>query len=260
MKSSDIRVRPVVVAVVAALALLAAACGGSDAVEPQAVEAAAQAPQIDDAGEAAADSPPIAFATDDEAADDQDAEDQDAAAPVNDAAAFGGASIPEVDEVVVTGDALVGFDGAAASDPAVGVASPVFEARNLADGERITLPAGGPIIVGFFAHWCPHCQAELPVLVDWLGSGALPDDVTFVAVSTAVSDERPNYPPSAWFNNEGWSGLAVADDAQASLLATHGFSGFPAFIAIDADGIVVDRVGGNVGVAGFDRLAASLAG
>ena len=244
--------------VLAALALSATACGGSDAVESQTAEAADTAESV----EITDDSPPSAFATDDsEDVDGDTADESTAEAPsaTNDAAAFGGAAIPEVDDVDVTGDSLVVFDATVSPDPAVGVAAPVFEATNLADGERITLPADGGVIIGFVAHWCPHCQAEVPELVNWLGTGALGEDITFVAVSTAVVEERGNFPPSQWLSNEGWPGLAVADDGQASLLATFGFSGFPAFVAIDADGIVVDRIGGNVGVAGFDRLAASLA-
>jgi len=266
MKSPGTRIVRAVVVWFVALALFATACGGGDAAESASVDSeSVDAPVVAEAdssetesadSESAASSPPIGFVNED--AEDEAVSEAAGAAP-NDAAAFGGADIAEVDLVIVSGDALAGFDSSVTPDPAIGTASPLFEATNLADGARITLPGDGGAVIGFFAHWCPHCQAELPELIDWLDTGALPEGTTFIAVSTAVSDERDNYPPSQWFNNEGWTGQAVADDAQASLLATFGFSGFPAFVAVDADGIVVDRIGGNVGVAGFDRLAAALA-
>lgn len=267
MKSPDTRIVRTVVVWFVALALFATACGGSDAAESDTVDSeTVDAPVATEADSTEADSteagstasaPPIGFVNED--AEDEAAEDAAAQAASNDATAFGGAGVAEVDTVIVSGDALAGFDPAVTPDPAIGTASPLFEATNLADGGRITLPGDEGAVIGFFAHWCPHCQAELPELIDWLDTGALPEGTTFIAVSTAVSDERDNYPPSQWFNNEGWTGQAVADDAQATLLATFGFSGFPAFVAVDGDGLVVDRIGGNVGVAGFDRLAAALA-
>lgn len=176
-----------------------------------------------------------------------------------DAPAFGGASIPEVDDVVVEGDALPAFDGAG-DDPALGMTAPVTTATSLASGTPVTLDTGTARVIGFVAHWCPHCQAELPELTEWLGENRLPANTEFIAVSTAVSAERGNYPPSAWFNAEGWPAPVLVDDAEATLLNTYGFTGFPAFIAIDANGVVVDRIGGNVGVEGFERLVSSFAG
>ncbi|MEM7094200.1 MAG: TlpA disulfide reductase family protein [Actinomycetota bacterium] len=171
-------------------------------------------------------------------------------------AGFGGADIPEVDSVAVEGAALPVYE-LPVNDAAVGLDAPVVTATSLADGSSVELGPGTPRIIGFFAHWCPHCQAELPELVDWLAANPLPGDVEFVAVSTAVDEGRGNYPPSAWFNDEAWPGSVVVDDG-ADLLAVYGFQSFPAFIAIDADGVVIDRLGGNVGPVGFKRLADAL--
>lgn len=170
---------------------------------------------------------------------------------------FGGPDIAEVAPVVVEGSPLPQFTGEG-DDPALGATVPTTRATSLATGEVIELAAGQPRIIGFFAHWCPHCQAELPELTAWLDDAGLPGDAEFIAVSTVVDETRGNYPPSAWFTAEGWTETVVVDDEAATLLQAYGFSGFPAFIAIDADGRVLDRLGGTAGVAGFERLASAL--
>jgi len=170
---------------------------------------------------------------------------------------FGGPDIPEVAPVTVEGSPLAQFTGEG-EDTAIGQTVPTTRATSLATGEVLEIAPGQARIIGFFAHWCPHCQAELPELTAWLDDAGLPGDAEFIAVSTVVDETRGNYPPSAWFTAEGWVDTVLVDDEAATLLQAYGFSGFPAFIAIDADGTVLDRLGGNAGVAGFERLADAL--
>ncbi len=192
-----------------------------------------------------------------EAATADDTDEAASAAPAVEPGTFGGPEIPEIAPVIVVGSPLAQFTGEGA-DPALGQTVPVTQATSLATGEVVELAAGQPRIIGFFAHWCPHCQAELPELTAWLDDVGLPNGAEFVAVSTVVDDTRGNYPPSAWFTAEGWTETVLVDDEAATLLQAYGFSGFPAFIAIDADGTVLDRLGGNAGIAGFERLSAAL--
>ena len=58
-------------------------------------------------------------------------------------------------------------------------------------------PTGKPQVVVFVAHWCPHCQAEVPRLVDLAKQGVF-DGVDVTAVATGTNSDAPNYPPSAW--------------------------------------------------------------
>ncbi|NCZ56650.1 MAG: hypothetical protein EBY86_08450 [Acidimicrobiia bacterium] len=60
---------------------------------------------------------------------------------------------------------------------------------------------GTPMLLVFLAHWCPHCQAEVPVLVKWNQSMLVPDNLDVIAVATGTDETAPNYPPSvcqAW--------------------------------------------------------------
>ena len=55
-------------------------------------------------------------------------------------------------------------------------------------------PDGTPKIVVFLAHWCPHCQAEVPVIQQWLDEGNLPDDVEMISISTSANELRGQFP------------------------------------------------------------------
>ena len=38
-----------------------------------------------------------------------------------------------------------------------------------------------PLVVAFFAHWCPHCQREVDELTTWMVDNDLPANVDFAA-------------------------------------------------------------------------------
>lgn len=171
---------------------------------------------------------------------------------------FGGIDIPEIDAVTIDGDLLPPPPAPGEPDPAVGTLMPTITATSLANGSPITLGPGQARVIGFFAHWCPHCQAELPEVTAWLADTQLPPNAEFVAVSTAVDETRGNYPPSKWFTDVGFSSPVVVDDG-AELLNGLGFSGFPAFVAVDASGAIVARAGGNIGTEGLAELFANFA-
>lgn len=172
---------------------------------------------------------------------------------------FGGVDIPEVDTVTISGEQPLPPLPREGADPAIGMFAPDATATSLANGAPIILDGGRARVIGFFAHWCPHCQRELPEVTAWLQENELPPNTEFVAVSTDVRDDQGNYPPSAWFTEVGWPAPVVVDDANRTLLNAYGFSGFPAFIAIDATGTVVAREGGNIGIEGIERLVAAFA-
>ena len=131
-------------------------------------------------------------------------------------------------------------------DSAVGTSLASFRAQtNL--GDTIQFEADGTArIFGFFAHWCPHCQAELPMITEWLGQDPLPDGVEFVGVSIAVNEAADNYPPSDWFEREQFPGPVIVDDASASLQSIFGVSGYPFWVAVDGSGVVQERAVGPI--------------
>ncbi|MGA1258568.1 MAG: hypothetical protein ACO3X0_07735, partial [Ilumatobacteraceae bacterium] len=70
----------------------------------------------------------------------------------------------EFQNVVVVGDPLPKFaDGA---DAALGTTAPVLEGFGFL-GNQVTTTPGTPMLLVFLAHWCPFCQKEVPILVNW---------------------------------------------------------------------------------------------
>ena len=154
--------------------------------------------------------------------------------------------VPQVSDVSVEGAPLPPFDGQE-PDPAKETVAPAFAATTFDGTEVSVLPGDGTAkVIGFFAHWCPHCQRELPRMADWLAANPLPAGVEVIAVSTAVDSSGGNYPPSAWFEEEQWPAVAVRDSAENEIGDAYGLQGFPYMVAVDADGLVVKRVSGEL--------------
>lgn len=154
--------------------------------------------------------------------------------------------------VSVTGTALPPLpDGAA--DPAIGTAAPVVRGESFS-GEALSVGGSGtPQLIAFVAHWCEHCQKEVPVVTEWLAQGA-PDGVTMKAVSTSAASNRPNYPPSEWLADEDWPVPTIADDPDNAAAQAFGVNAFPYFVALDADGKVVARVSGELTIPQLEAL------
>ena len=74
-----------------------------------------------------------------------------------------------VDETIGYGDPTVTGDplpvyAAGQEDVSVGLTAPTVEGADW-EGNPVTIePDGTPKILVFLAHWCPHCQAEVPVI------------------------------------------------------------------------------------------------
>ena len=170
-----------------------------------------------------------------------------------DAAGDGGATPVEetAGSVEVEGDALPAFE-ATEGDAALGMTFPTMSGTGL-DGEPLTIAGDGPTLVMFVAHWCPHCQREVPVVQDWVDAGNLPDGVELVTVSTSIDPSRPNYPPSAWLADEGWTAPTLVDPDDAAAVAA-GLSAYPYFVVINADGEVVARTSGELTTDQLDQL------
>ena len=147
--------------------------------------------------------------------------------------------------VTITGEALTPHEPGM-DDPDIGAAAPVAEGQNYA-GEALTIggASDGPTLVVFLAHWCSHCNAEVPRLVQLERDGAIPDDLQVVGVGTAVDPTLPNYPPSEWFEAMDWPWPAMADDEQLSAFGAYGGTSFPYLVMLDADGNVIARQSGE---------------
>lgn len=195
-------------------AVLAAACGDGDSVS--------------EAGDAA-DQP----ATSVEASPTSELADSSEVAPT---------TVP----TAVSGRALPVFEGQ--PDAAIGEEAPVALGSDLLTGETISAAvADQPMVIAFFAHWCPHCQREVQELTAWLESNTLPAGVDFLAVSTFEDAERGNHPPAKWLGDEGWTYPVFADTDGFAVAEAFGVPSIPFWVVLNADGTVAGRVAGNLG-------------
>ena len=168
----------------------------------------------------------------------------------------------EVQAVTITGAPLTPFpSGGDIPECAIGTPAPAVTGASFYGTPVSITPADGtPTLVLFVAHWCPHCQAEVPLLADWIAKGDNPPDVDIVTVSTGVDPSRPNYPPSAWLESVNWPTPVLADDAAGSAGQAYGLRSFPYYVVLDGDGIVVDRFVGEVDPAALGtRITEALA-
>ncbi len=157
-------------------------------------------------------------------------------------------------DVTVKGAPLPEQPDGSPTDPAVGKKAPTLTGEQF-NGAALTLPAAGkPAVVMFVAHWCPHCQKEVPEITKWLNANGLPQDVNLYAVATSTTDQRPNFPPSDWLNKEGWPVPTIADDAKNQAATAYGIGGFPYFVVLDANGNVVQRASGELTTDQFQAL------
>ena len=166
----------------------------------------------------------------------------------------------ELRPVVVEGSVLPPL-GDPNNDPAVGLAAPVLDGESF-DGSAVTTASeGGPVMVVVLAHWCPHCNNEIPRLLELEDAGRFPDDLKIVGVSTGVRADRPNFPPSDWIVESGWLWPVIADDVDFAGAEAFGVTAFPFMTVVDADGTVRARWSGESEPDDFmAKLDAALAG
>jgi len=161
-------------------------------------------------------------------------------------------------EPTVTGDFLPVF-GSTVGDPAVGLPAPVLAGENFA-GDPVTIEANGtPTAIAFIAHWCPHCQQEVPRVQQWLDAGGGVDGVEIVSVSTSVNSARENFPPSRWLDNAGWTPEVLKDDTDSSAHVAFGAGGFPYWVFLNADGTVAARSAGQLDIATLEQFLLTIA-
>jgi thiol-disulfide isomerase/thioredoxin len=155
--------------------------------------------------------------------------------PASEGVAFG--------DVSVVGQPLPKL-GAGVEDPALGQPGPVISGVD-ESGDPVTVGGPGePRIVIFVAHWCSHCQREVPRVTDYLNNNEV--SVQFQSVATGSDATAPNYPPSDWLDLAGWPVETMYDDQSDTAGNAYGLSAFPFWVVLDGDGVVQARFSGEL--------------
>lgn len=159
--------------------------------------------------------------------------------------------------VKVVGDALPAYSSDA-PDAALGKTIPQISGVQF-DGKQLDIiPADGtPKIIMVVAHWCPHCQAEVPRVQKWLNESGMPADVELVTIATANDPARGNFPAADWLRREKWSVPTIVDDKASQANTALGVGGFPFFLVTNGQGKVIYRTSGEIGQDQWNQLLAA---
>jgi len=154
--------------------------------------------------------------------------------------------VEEFNSVKVAGDPLPEYSDSA-SDTAIGMTAPILTGKGFTGNTIVTGP-GAPTLLVFLAHWCPHCQREVPLLVQWNRDGLVPSGLDVIAIATSTDPASPNFPPSEWLAREEFPPLwpVMTDSGEKTAANAMGVSGFPFFVLLDSSGKVALRISGEI--------------
>lgn len=154
------------------------------------------------------------------------------------------AAAQETGAVSVEGATLPPFAGDGEPDRAVGDPLPTITGEDFEQRPVTLAPDGEPQVVMVVIHSCPHCQAEVPRIVE-LGDEGVFDGVTVTVIPTNTDENTDNYPPSSWLEREQWPFRVLLDDEQGTAASALGTTTVPYFVFVGADGAVAGRVSGE---------------
>jgi thiol-disulfide isomerase/thioredoxin len=159
---------------------------------------------------------------------------------------------------VITGGSLPVFQDPN-GDPAVGQPVPGVAGVDFKGNPVKIANDGRPKVILFIAHWCPHCQREVPLLQAWVSAGGVPSGLDVISVATSIDPTRPNYPPDAWLAREGWTVPVIADPTN-SVATAYGLPAFPYWVFVAPDGTVKARTVGELPIADIQTVISGLTG
>ncbi len=130
---------------------------------------------------------------------------------------------------------------------AVGKAAPDFNLATV-DGKRYKLSAlrGRPVLLEYFAVWCPHCQHEAPILnqldksyaskrLQSLSILASPYDKTHEATGSTNPVTKDDI---SWFKSTFAVQHPILIDPDFTTVNQYGVSGYPSIYILDKNGVV----------------------
>jgi thiol-disulfide isomerase/thioredoxin len=165
----------------------------------------------------------------------------------------------EYGEPELSGTALPPMPGTSPFDStATGLLYPEVRGADF-EGNQVAITNDGRAkAIVFLAHWCPHCQVEVPKVQEWIDAGGSVDGVDLYSVATASNSGRPNYPPSEWLQREGWTVPVIVDDSSGSVHTAYGSGGFPYWVFTNSDGTVELRSAGEIEIGRLVQILESL--
>lgn len=123
-----------------------------------------------------------------------------------------------------------------------------------AQGKEIRLSdfAGKPIVLNFWASWCPPCKAEMPGFNNVYAS--VKDDVVFMMVDLVDGQRETQAKGQQYIDEQGFT-FPVYFDTQLEAATRYNVMSIPTSYFINADGKVVTK---HIGAMDEDMLLAAI--
>lgn len=117
--------------------------------------------------------------------------------------------------------------------PEIGALAPPFSLPSLSDGEMVDLLSlrGAPIVINFWATWCPPCEAEMPELAQFSRDHP---SVRLLSINVGESPAQVN----DWLKDRNLE-LEVLMDLNSDVSAAYRLRGQPTSFVLNSDGVVV---------------------
>lgn len=124
------------------------------------------------------------------------------------------------------------------------MAAPDFTVYD-ADGNEKKLSDyfGKPIVLNFWASWCPPCKNEMPHFEKLYGE--VGEDITFLMVDSVDGQRETVETGKAFIESSGYT-FPVLYDSDMDAAYTYGVSSLPTTYFIDKDGYLVTRGKGQL--------------
>jgi thiol-disulfide isomerase/thioredoxin len=124
------------------------------------------------------------------------------------------------------------------------IAAPDITVVNAAgDGVKLSDMAGKPVVLNFWASWCPPCKSEMPEFDKAYAEYG--EEVTFMMVDLTDGARETVETGAAYVAEQGFS-FPVYYDTSGEAAAAYGVSAIPSTLFIDKDGNVVTGAQGAI--------------
>lgn len=149
----------------------------------------------------------------------------------------------------------------AAGDPEIGKAAPEISGTNIQNGKEVALSdfEGKATLVTFWAHWCPFCQKELPVIQQVYEQDK--DKYNFLTVSLNEGQQpaKPEFASAQAFIKTNGMTMPTIRDESDTIGKAWNITSYPTLYVITPDGKVAQKLTGAQTAAEIDAALAEAA-
>ena len=115
----------------------------------------------------------------------------------------------------------------------------------LGDSLRLSEIADGkPLVINFWATWCPYCVDELPDFQDIYAEYC--DRVSFAFVDAADGQRERVDDAAAWLVEEGFDDLPAYYDSSQEAMVSFGAYALPTTVVVSAEGEILTITAGRI--------------